>query len=120
MTKQATQPKPLDLEQIAQPFDLATALTYMRENGEFVRTVIDGQDAYLYLEQKTVPVFVGGRRRFKTIETVSGVTRWGSAVLTVPLAALTGDNYNIMLFDELGNPIWDEPAAVAATEREGD
>lgn len=118
MTKnqQQTQPKPLDLDQITQPFDLATALTYMRDNGEFVRTVIDGQDAYLYLEQKTVPVFVGGRRRFKTIETVSSVARWGGAVLTLPLAALTGDNYRIMLFDEIGEPIWDEPVVETSEE----
>lgn len=118
MTKnqQQTQPKPLDLDQITQPFDLATALTYMRDNGEFVRTIIDGQDAYLYLEQKTVPVFVGGRRRFKTIETVSGVARWGGAVLTLPLTALTGDNYRIMLFDEIGEPIWDEPVVESSEE----
>lgn len=118
-TQQATQAKPLDLEHITQPFDLATALTYMRENGEFVRGVDhDGQAFYLYLEHKTVPVVVKGRRRFETFEAISGVTQWGGAVTNLPLSALTGDQFHIMLFDEVGEPIWHHPEPV--TEREGD
>ncbi|HEM3384913.1 TPA: hypothetical protein U1A67_000442, partial [Streptococcus suis] len=38
----------LNLEETTQPFDLATALQYMKENGEFIRCKNATNDFYMY------------------------------------------------------------------------
>lgn len=117
MTKQATtQPQPLDPNTITQPFDLATAIAYMREHGEVIRGQTGGQNFYMSLDVQRRPVFVKGKRVFKDIETITGVYQWGGAVTTLPLTDLFGDRYHIMNFDENGQPIWDEPTAVISEE----
>ena len=37
----------LDTTQITQPFDLPTAVKYMRENGEYIRYRSNGYDFYM-------------------------------------------------------------------------
>jgi hypothetical protein len=44
----------LDLSTITEPFDLATALVYMKENGEFIRCKSATQDFYMYRDVKSV------------------------------------------------------------------
>lgn len=111
-----TQLKPLNPKEITQPFDLTTALTYMRENGEVIRGQTGGQDFYFYLDTQRRPVLVNGRRVFKTIETITGTYRWGGVLTALPLSELTGEHYHIMNFDETGQPIWDEPGAAVGEE----
>ena len=60
----------LDLEKITEPFDLATALKYMKENGEFIRCKNAVNDFYMYRDVQKRPVIVNGRRQFKDVETV--------------------------------------------------
>lgn len=44
----------LDLTKITEPFDLASALRYMKENGEFIRCKNVSDDFYMYRDvQKT-------------------------------------------------------------------
>lgn len=120
MTKQSTaKPQPLDPKTIVQPFDLSTALTYMRDNGEVIRGQTGGQDFYFFLDVQRRPVLVNGRRIFRTIESITGVYRWGGNLIALPLSELTGDHYYIMNFDEIGQPIWDEPAEEEVVGEEG-
>ncbi|HEO0332116.1 TPA: hypothetical protein U9C03_000472 [Streptococcus agalactiae] len=60
----------LDLETITEPFDLATALKYMKENGELIRCKNAVNDFYMYRDMQKRPVIVNGRRQFKDVETV--------------------------------------------------
>ncbi|MFA9413271.1 hypothetical protein ACERC8_01290 [Streptococcus sp. E29BA] len=114
MTKQV---KPLNLQDVTQPFDLATAIGYMRDNNEAIRGETGGQSYYFFLDVKRLPVLINGRRQFKTVETISGVYQWGGAVTSIPLADLLGESFTIMLFDEAGQPIW---SAVEHTALLGD
>lgn len=98
-----------DLSQITEPFDLAAALTYMRENGEFIRCKSEGEDFYMYREVQNRPVIKGGRRQFIEVETVGALTQWGATVPTMNLSELFHKNFYIMQFDEKGNPDWSEP-----------
>lgn len=52
-----------DLSRIIEPFDLVAALTYMRENGEFIRCKNEGEDFYMYREVQKRPVIKEGRRQ---------------------------------------------------------
>ena len=92
-----------DLSRITEPFDLVAALTYMRENGEFIRCKSEGEDFYMYREVQKRPVIKGGRRQFIEVET------WGATVPTMNLSELFHKNFYIMQFDEKGNPDWSEP-----------
>lgn len=118
MTKnqQQTQPQPLDPQAINQPFDLSTAIRYMRENGEVIRGQIGGQNFYMSLDVQRRPVMVGGRRVFRNIETVTGVYQWGGPVTTIPLADLFAESFHIMSFDELGNPLWNDTLTTESEE----
>lgn len=117
MTKEI---KPLNLKDVTQPFDLATAIGYLRDHNEVIRGQSNGQSYYFYLDTKRLPVLVNGRRQFKTVETVSGVYQWGGPVTTISLGDLLGETFTIMLFDESGQPIWAEPTTLPETGSEGD
>ena len=52
----------LDLSTITEPFDLATALVYMKENSEFIRCKSDTQDFYMYRDLQRRPAVVNGQR----------------------------------------------------------
>lgn len=41
----------LNIDKVTEPFDLETALSYMRKNGEFIRCKTAEQDFYMYLEE---------------------------------------------------------------------
>ncbi|HEL2343755.1 TPA: hypothetical protein TZR44_002381, partial [Streptococcus suis] len=60
----------LNLEETTQPFDLATALQYMKENGEFIRCKNATNDFYMYRDVQRRPGIVKGRRQFVEVETV--------------------------------------------------
>lgn len=113
---QAAELTPLDPQTIEQPFDLATAIGYMREHGEVIRGHHGGQAFYMTLDVQRRPVIVNGRRVFKNIETVTGVYQWGSQVTTIPLSDLFTQSFTIMSFDEDGNPLWVEPASTELGE----
>ena len=87
-----------DLSRITEPFDLVAALTYMRENGEFIRCKSEGEDFYMYREVQKRPVIKEG-----------ALTQWGATVPTINLAELFHKTFYIMQFDEKGNPDWSEP-----------
>ncbi|VMT82639.1 phage protein [Streptococcus pneumoniae] len=80
----------LDLTKITEPFDLASALRYMKENGEFIR-------------------FVNGRRQIKDVETVWAFNQWGGTIATINVAVLLNHEFYIMKFDAEGNPDWTVP-----------
>ncbi|VOE64147.1 phage protein [Streptococcus pneumoniae] len=46
----------LDLTKITEPFDLASALRYMKENGEFIRCKNVSDDFYMYRDVQKRPV----------------------------------------------------------------
>ena len=46
----------LDLTKITEPFDLASALRYMKENGEFIRCKNVSDDFYMSRDVKKRPV----------------------------------------------------------------
>ena len=98
-----------DISRITEPFDLVAALTYMRENGEFIRCKSEGEDFYMYREVQKRPVIKEGRRQLMEVETVGALTQWGATVPTMNLSELFHKNFYIMQFDEKGNPDWSEP-----------
>ncbi|CMY04425.1 Uncharacterised protein [Streptococcus pneumoniae] len=63
----------LDLTKITEPFDLASALRYMKENGEFIRCKNVSDDFYMYRDVQKRPVIVNGRRQLKDVENRLGV-----------------------------------------------
>lgn len=99
----------LNLEEVTQPFDLATALKYMKENGEFIRCKNAQMDCYMYRDVQRRPAIVGGRRQFVEVETVQAITQWGGTATTINIADLFNEDFYIMKFDENGNPDWSEP-----------
>lgn len=99
----------LNLETITEPFDLATALKYMKENGEFIRCKNAVNDFYMYRDVQKRPVIVNGRRQFKDVETVWAFNQWGGTATTINVADLFNLEYYIMTFDENGNPDWTDP-----------
>ncbi|HGR8586659.1 TPA: hypothetical protein ACL6PF_001357 [Streptococcus pneumoniae] len=48
----------LDLTKITEPFDLASALRYMKENGEFIRCKNVSDDFYISMTDKDLDTFV--------------------------------------------------------------
>lgn len=106
----------LDLKNITEPFDLATALKYMKDNGEFIRCKNATNDFYMYRDVQKRPVIVNGRRQFKDVETVWAFTQWGGTATTINVADLFNQEYYIMAFDAEGNPDWTEPAQASREE----
>jgi hypothetical protein len=106
----------LDLKNIKEPFDLATALKYMKENGEFIRCKNATNDFYMYRDVQKRPVIVNGRRQFKDVETVWAFNQWGGTTTTINVADLFNLEYYIMAFDAEGNPDWTEPAQASREE----
>ena len=98
-----------DLKTITEPFDLTTALKYMKENGEFIRCKNAVNDFYMYRDVQKRPVIVNGRRQFKDVETVWAFNQWGGTTTIINVADLFNLEYYIMTFDENGNPDWTEP-----------
>lgn len=115
MTK-AAETTLLDLSQVTEPFDLATALKYMKENGEFIRCKNAQHDFYMYRDVQKRPTIVKGRRKFIDVETVWAFNQWGSTITALNVSELFNQDFYIMKFDEEGNPDWSEP--VKATEEE--
>lgn len=103
----------LDLSTITEPFDLATALVYMKENGEFIRCKSATQDFYMYRDVQKRPAVVDGRRQFVDIETVWAFNQWGGTTTTINVADLFNEEFYIMQFDENGNPDWSDPTVEA-------
>ncbi|MBS8081739.1 hypothetical protein MDL87_07695 [Streptococcus suis] len=99
----------LDLSTITEPFDLATALVYMKENGEFIRCKSANQDFYMYRDVQKRPAVVSGRRQFVEVETVWAFTQWGGTTTTINVADLFNKDFYVMKFDENGNPDWTDP-----------
>ena len=99
----------LDLSTITEPFDLATALQYMKENGEFIRCKNAINDFYMYRDVQRRPGIVNGRRQFVEIETVWAFNQWGGTTTTINVFDLFKEDYYIMKFDENGNPDWTDP-----------
>lgn len=99
----------LNLEEVTQPFDLATALAYMKENGEYIRCKNAQIDFYMHRVVQRRPAYVNGRRQFVEVETVQAITQWGGVAATINIADLFNEDFYIMKFDENGNPDWSEP-----------
>jgi raw score 30.78 len=99
----------LDLTKITEPFDLATALRYMKENGEFIRCKNASNDFYMYRDVQKRPVIVNGRRQFKDVEIVWAFNQWGGTTTTINVTDLFNQEFYIMKFDEEGNPDWTDP-----------
>jgi hypothetical protein len=106
----------LDATKITQPFDLPTAVKYMRENGEYIRYRSNGYDLYMYISKEQKPVVIDGVRQLKEFEKVFGITQYGGSITQIPLADLLDAKCYIMQFDESGNPIWSEPTETTAIE----
>ena len=105
----------LDTTKITQPFDLPTAVKYMRENGEYIRYHSNGYDFYMYISKEQKPVVIDSVRQLKEFEKVFGITQYGGSITQIPLADLLGAKCYIMQFDETGNPIWSEPTETSAS-----
>ncbi len=99
----------LDLTKITEPFDLASALRYMKENGEFIRCKNVSDDFYMYRDVQKRPVIVNGRRQLKDVETVWAFNQWGGTIATINVAVLLNHEFYIMKFDAEGNPDWTVP-----------
>lgn len=99
----------LDLTKITEPFDLASALRYMKENGEFIRCKNVSDDFYMYRDVQKRPVIVNGRCQFKDVETVWAFNQWGGTIATINVAVLLNHEFYIMKFDAEGNPDWTDP-----------
>ncbi|WP_449457940.1 hypothetical protein [Streptococcus suis] len=106
----------LNLDKVTEPFDLETALSYMRKNGEFIRCQTAEQDFYMYLEESRRPAVKNGKRQLVTTETVWAFNQWGSLTLTLNLSDLFQKTYYIMRFDDTGNPDWSDPKATVESE----
>ncbi|HFI0113207.1 TPA: hypothetical protein ACGO7C_000299 [Streptococcus suis] len=106
----------LNLAETTQPFDLATALTYMKEHGEFIRCKSATQDFYMYRDVQKRPAIVNGRRKFVDVETIWAFNQWGSTTTTINIADMLNEEYWIMKFDEHGNPDWTEPQGTESSE----
>lgn len=113
--KETNANKLLNIAETSQPFDLATALTYMKENGEFIRCKSATQDFYMYIDVQKRPAVVNGRRKFITVETISVFNQWGSITTSVNITDMLNEEYWIMQFDENGNPDWSDPNVMEAT-----
>lgn len=103
----------LDLSTITEPFDLATALGYMKENGEFIRCKSEAHDFYMYRDVQRRPAVVNGQRQYVDVESVSAYTQWGGISTSINISDLFKDNFYVMKFDEIGNPDWSEPTVGA-------
>ena len=103
----------LDLSTVTEPFDLATALVYMKENGEFIRCKNATQDFYMYRDVQKRPSVVNGRRQFVDVETVLAYTQWGGISTSINIADLFKKDFYVMKFDEDGNPDWSEQTVEA-------
>lgn len=101
----------LNLEETTQPFDLATALRYMKEHGEFIRCKSATQDFYMYRDVQKRPAIVNGRRQYVDVESVGAYTQWGGISTSINVADLFKADFYIMKFDENGNPDWSDPTA---------
>ena len=112
MTKTTTNTL-LDLSTITEPFDLATALVYMKENGEFIRCKSATQDFYMYRDVQKRPIAVDGRRQFVDVESAWAYSQWGGISTSINVADLFKKDYYVMKFDENGNPDWSEPTVGA-------
>ncbi|HEM4919342.1 TPA: hypothetical protein U1153_001148 [Streptococcus suis] len=99
----------LNSEETTQPFDLATALVYMKEHGEFIRCKSANQDFYMYRDVQKRPAIVNGRRKFVDVETILAFNQWGGTAATINIADMLNEEYWIMKFDENGNPDWTDP-----------
>ncbi|WP_369351045.1 hypothetical protein AB6M97_02085 [Streptococcus hillyeri] len=99
----------LDLKEITEPFDLATALQYMKENGEFIRCKNANNDFYMYRDVQKRPAVVKGKRQLVEVETVWAFNPWGGTTTTINVAGLFNEEFYIMKFDENGNPDWTDP-----------
>ncbi|WP_105157143.1 hypothetical protein [Streptococcus suis] len=106
----------LDLSTITEPFDLATALVYMKEHGEFIRCKSATQDFYMYRDVQKRPAIVNGRRKFVDVETIWAFNQWGGTAATINIADMLNEEYWIMKFDEHGNPDWSDPQGAETTE----
>lgn len=102
----------LNIDKVTEPFDLETALAYMRKNGEFIRCKTAEQDFYMYLEEVRRPAIKNGKRQLITTETVWAFNQWGSTTLTLNLSDLFHDCFYLMRFDENGLPDWSDPIIV--------
>lgn len=104
----------INVDEITQPFDLAQALTYMKENGEYVRYIAGNYDLYMHIEHERKPVVINGKRQFKEFSKVVGISKFSGSILSLPLDGFADAKCYIMQFDEDGNPIWDLPETDAA------
>lgn len=104
----------INVDKITQPFGLAQALTYMIENGEYIRHRSNGYDFYMYISKEQKPVVVDGKRQLKEFEKIYGISEYGSSITNIPLADLLDAKCYIMQFDENGEPIWTEPTETTA------
>lgn len=109
----------LDTTQITQPFDLPTAVKYMRENGEYIRYRSNGYDFYMYISKEQKPVVVNGKRQLKEFEKIYGISQYGGSITSIPVSDLLDAKCYIMQFDETGSPIWSEPTETNAIESQG-
>lgn len=98
----------LNINKVTEPFNLETALRYMRQNKEFIRCQTSDQDFYMYLDEVKRPVIKDGKRELITTETVLAFNQWGSLAVTLNISDLFNDCYYLMRFDEEGNPIWSQ------------
>lgn len=106
----------LDTTQITQPFDLPTAVKYMRENGEYIRYRSNGYDFYMYISKEQKPVVIDGKRQLKEFEKIYGISQYGGSITSIPVSDLLDAKCYVMQFDEDGNPIWNEPTETNASE----
>lgn len=104
----------INVDEITQPFDLAQALIYMKENGEYARYIAGNYDLYMHIEHERKPVVINGKRQFKEFSKVVGISKFGGSILALPLDGFADAKCYIMQFDEDGNPIWTLPEETTA------
>lgn len=96
-----------EVTEIEEPFDLITALQYLKDNDEFIRYKSATKDMYIYKDTQKRPTIVNGKRKLVTVETIRAISRWGSNEVSFNIENLLDENFYIMKFDEEGEPIWD-------------
>lgn len=111
-----TSKTPLDISKVQEPFDLATALTYMTQYGEFIRCIKGDLDFYFYQFTENRPILVEGCRQWVTVNSIQTSTQWHSSVPHFDMALLNESCFYLMGFKENGDPNWEHPQ----TSLEGD
>lgn len=96
----------LDETQTTGTFGIGEAITYMKENGEYIRYTTEHQDFYMYINTEKKPVTIDGKRQLKEFSNLVAVSQYGNTVNNIEVSSLLDAKCSIMQFTEEGNPVW--------------